>query len=80
MEKWVQFARQNKYREFPPDAKHFSLYVTKLTEEGASYSTIKLLQSSMPFYYAARNSEALVVTRPSRHLPGVRDYTETDKF
>ena len=63
MEKWVQFARQNKYREFPPDAKHFSLYVTKLTEEGASYSTIKLLQSSMPFYYAARNSEALVVTK-----------------
>ena len=63
MDKWVRFARLNNFPEFPPDAKHFSLYITTLSEQGASYSTIKLLQSSMPFYYAARNSEALVVTK-----------------
>ena len=63
MEKWVKFARQNGFAEFPPDAKQFSSYITTLSEQGASFSTIKLLQSSMPFYYAARDSEALVVTK-----------------
>ena len=58
-----KFARLNNFPEFPPNAKHFSLYITSLSEQGASYSTIKLLQSSMPFYYAARNSETLVVIR-----------------
>ena len=63
MEKWVKFARQNGFAEFPPDAKQFSSYITTLSEQGASFLTIKLLQSSMPFYYAARDSEALVVTK-----------------
>ena len=63
MEKWVKFARQNGFAEFPPDAKQFSSYITTLSEQGASFTTIKLLQSSMPFYYAARDSEALVVTK-----------------
>ena len=63
MEKWVKFARQNGFAEFPPDAQQFSSYITTLSEQGASFLTIKLLQSSMPFYYAARDSEALVVTK-----------------
>ena len=61
--KWTVFARRNGFIEFPPDAHHFSLYITNLSEKNAPYSTFKLLQAAMPFYFAARNSNITVVTK-----------------
>ena len=61
--RWLDFSRKNKYRQFPPNPLHFSLYITDLSEKRASFSTFKLIRASFPFYYAVRNCDENCVTK-----------------
>lgn len=62
IEKWVKFSKRNGIQEFPPTRHDFALYLTNLSEQNISYSSLKLLRAALPFYYAARNSDEKCVT------------------
>ena len=61
--KWKSFADRNGFKHFPPDTQEFALYITNLSEQKTSYSSFKLLAAAMPFYYAAKNSREMCVTK-----------------
>ena len=63
IEKWVKFARRNGFGEFPPDRRHFALYIKNLSKNNTSYASFKLLSAAMPFYYQARDSDIRCVTK-----------------
>ena len=65
IDKWKSFARRSGFREFPPRDQEFALYITNMSETGATYSSLKLLRAAIPFYYNARNSsEVCIVKKP----------------
>ena len=41
--RWQQYARSRGCRTFPPDRQDFALYLTNLSEQGVSYSSIELM-------------------------------------
>lgn len=61
--KWLKFARRHSFREFPIAEDSFSQYLTELMDQGAPYSSFKLLKAAIPFYYEARNSTEQCVTK-----------------
>ena len=63
IQRWLDFAKRNNYQEFPPKTEEFSLYIADLSEKLASVTTFKVIQAAFPFFYAARNSEKLPVTK-----------------
>ena len=63
IQRWLDFAKRNDYQEFPPKSEEFSLYIADLSVKLASVTTFKAIQAAFPFFYAARNSEKLPITK-----------------
>ena len=63
IQRWLSFAKKCSFQEFPPKSEEFSLYIAELSAKNASVSTFKAILAAFPFFYAARNSEKLPVTK-----------------
>ena len=61
--KWKEYAKKKKFQEFPIRKKDFSAYITNLDKWGTPFSFLKTLLAAIPFWYAARNCDEIVVTK-----------------
>lgn len=63
IQRWLDYAKKHDYQEFPPKNEQFSLYLAELSEKLTSFTSFKNIQAAFPFFYAARNSDQIPVTK-----------------